>query len=237
MILSGGLGTRLGAIAQDVPKAMVPVAGAPFIDHQLRLLAARSVKRVILCVSHKQEQIERHVEDGARFGLQVQYSYDGKTRLGTGGAVRKALPLVGDEFAVLYGDTYLNIDFCKVYDSYKQSGARGLMTVLANANRWGKSNILFNDGRIHRYEKDNPNDQMKHIDYGLILLSAEAVRAFDGPESFDLTTLFQYMISAGQMAGHEVFQRFYEIGSPGALEETESYLRLIGSAPEREPAS
>jgi NDP-sugar pyrophosphorylase family protein len=234
MILAGGLGTRLGAIADSTAKAMVTVAGAPFIDHQLRLLASRRVKRVVLCVSHLHEQIEHHVGDGAQFGLHVEYSYDGSTRLGTGGAVRRALPKVGAEFAVMYGDTYLNIDFCDVYKSFKASGAQGLMTVLANSDRWDKSNILFRDGRIEKYDKDNSAKEMKHIDYGLILLSSDAFKNLAAPEAFDLTLLFQDMIARAQMAGHEVFQRFYEIGSPEALEETERYLRQLESSSSRE---
>ncbi len=224
IILCGGLGTRLGDVAHSIPKAMMPVAGMPFIAHQLRLLARENVQRVVLCVSHLQEQIEEYVGDGHAFGLNVSYSYDGPIKLGTGGAVRKALPLVGDEFAVLYGDTYLDIAFAPVYQTFKREGRPGLMTVLENSDRWDKSNILFADNAVKVYDKNAPSQAMRHIDYGLILLAAAAVEHYQLDQPFDLTVVFKKLIDAGQMSGYEVFNRFYEIGTPRALQETEQYL-------------
>lgn len=225
IILCGGLGTRLKDVVPDVPKAMVSVAGMPFIAHQLQLLARENVRHVVLCVSHMQEQIEQFVGDGAAFGLDVSYSYDGPYKLGTGGAVRKALPLVGEEFAVLYGDTYLDIPFAPVYQTFRDQGRLGLMTVLENHDRWDKSNILFRDGAVKIYEKNSPLKEMRHIDYGLIIISSQAIAAFPLNEPFDLTVLFKQLIDADQMSGHEVFNRFYEIGTAQALMETDQYLR------------
>jgi NDP-sugar pyrophosphorylase family protein len=224
IILCGGLGTRLGDVAQVMPKAMMAVAGMPFIAHQMRLLARENVKRVVLCVSHLQEQIEEFVGDGEAFGLSVSYSYDGPVKLGTGGAVRKALPLVGDQFAVLYGDTYLDIAFAPVYQTFEHEGRPGLMTVLENGDRWDKSNILFADNAVKIYDKNAPSKDMRHIDYGLILLAAEAIADYPLDQPFDLTVVFKKLIDAGQMSGYEVFNRFYEIGTPQALRETEEYL-------------
>jgi NDP-sugar pyrophosphorylase family protein len=202
---------------------MMPVAGMPFIAHQLRLLARENVKRVVLCVSHLQEQIEDFVGNGEAFDLDVSYSFDGPFKLGTGGAVRKALPFVGEEFAVLYGDTYLDISFQPVYQTFKREGRPGLMTVLENGDRWDKSNILFEDCAVKVYDKCAPSKKMRHIDYGLILLSANAIDSYPLEQPFDLTEVFKKLIAVGSMAGFEVFQRFYEIGTPEALAETEHY--------------
>lgn len=224
IILCGGLGTRLGQVAHRIPKAMMPVAGMPFIAHQMRLLARENVRHVVLCVAHLQEQIEEYVGNGEAFGLSVSYSYDGPGKLGTGGAVRKALPLVGDQFAILYGDTYLDIAFAPVYQTFKRQARPGLMTVLENGDRWDKSNILFADGAVKVYDKNAPSKAMRHIDYGLILLASEAIAEYPLEQAFDLTEVFMKLIAAGQMSGYEVFQRFYEIGTPQALQETENYL-------------
>lgn len=224
VILAGGLGTRLGAVSATVPKAMMPVAGRPFIAHQLALLQEQGVKEVVLCLSHLCEQIETFVQDGSRFGLQVRYSYDGPQRLGTGGAVKKALPMVPDHFAVLYGDTFLDIDYPPVYGAFKDSGKSGLMTVLHNQNRWDKSNIVFNDGVVVEYNKQSQSEEMRHIDYGLSILSDRAIEPFHDRQAFDLSDVFQSLISKNEMAGFEVKRRFYEIGTAPALAETDAYL-------------
>jgi NDP-sugar pyrophosphorylase family protein len=180
------------------------------------------------------EQIEEFVGDGSRFGIKVDYSYDGEKRLGTGGAVLKALELVGPEFAVLYGDTFLDIDFASVYATFQRSLKPALMTVLENRGRWDRSNILFTNGTIESYDKETNSPQFKHIDYGLILFRSDAFhRAAEEQspreQSFDLATIFASLIETRQVAGHEVFNRFYEIGTPRALAETDEYLRQLSA--------
>ena len=172
------MGTRLGSAYADRPKAMVPVAGMPFIAHQLRLLKREGVQDVVLSVSHMSEQIENYVCDGSQFGLSVRYSNDGATPLGTGGACRKALPLLPEEFAILYGDTYLDINFAPIFQLFQTCGKNALITVLANADQWDKSNMLFRDGVIVAYEKVSPSPEMKHIDYGLMLLKKSVLSGF-----------------------------------------------------------
>jgi NDP-sugar pyrophosphorylase family protein len=241
MILAGGLGTRLGDIASNLPKAMVPVAGVPFIAHQMELLVRERVKEVVLCLAHMSEQIEEFVGDGSRFGLNVQYSYDGEEHLGTGGAILKALPLVAREFAVLYGDTFLDIDFSAVEQSFQKSGKSALMTVLENRGRWDKSNVLFRDGTIEAYDKQTTSQNFKHIDFGLILFRSDAfIQAASlrssQTQSFDLTSIFAHLIANRQLGGHEVSNRFYEIGTPQALAETDEYLRRFNQSITKQPS-
>lgn len=224
-ILSGGLGTRLGAVAKDIPKAMVPVAGKPFVAHQLGLLRREGVTHCVMCLSHLQEKIVEFVGDGSAFGLSVDYSFDGERRLGTGGAVKQALLKAGQHLAVLYGDTYLDIQFAPVYDNFRSTQKSGLMTVLANDNRWDKSNVLFRDDRIVCYDKRNALPEMQHIDYGLSVFDRNAFDIFPNRDEFDLADLFQALIAAGDLSGYEVHQRFYEIGTPQGLAETEDYLQ------------
>jgi NDP-sugar pyrophosphorylase family protein len=219
-ILAGGLATRLRPITHTVPKAMVEVAGKPFVDHQLELLARRGMRRVVLCLGYRGEQVVEHVGDGSRHGLQVQYSHDGERLLGTGGALRRALPLLGEVFWVVYGDSYLDIDYEAVLAHFRAGPGPALMTVVRNANRWDRSNAVFRDGRLLCYDKRQPGPDMTHIDYGASLLRRSAVEQIPEGEAHDLADLYNRLVAEGQMVGYEVHERFHEIGSPQGLAET-----------------
>ncbi len=218
-VLSGGLATRLRPLTQSVPKAMVEVAGQPFIGRQLELLQSRGMKRVVLCTGHLGEVIHRYVGDGSRFGLQVQYSSDGRRPLGTGGAVRRALPLLGEAFFVIYGDSYLPCDYAAVQAAFVQSGQPALMTVHRNQGRWDTSNVRFQQGRMLRYDKRHPDPKMDHIDYGLGVFRAEVFAGLPPDEPCDLADVYGRLLAAGQLAGYEVKERFFEIGSFEGLQE------------------
>lgn len=222
-ILAGGMATRLRPITESIPKALVEVAGKPFICRQLNYLRAQGVKRVVLCIGHLGHMIEDVVGNGAAFGLEVRYSPDGPKLLGTGGAVKQALPLLGDSFFLLYGDSFLPIDFAPVEEAFLQSGKSGLMTVLDNGDRWDKSNVLFRDGELIEYNKQAPRPDMKYIDYGLGLLQAKALAPYRDGEVFDIADLYHTLSLANDLAGYEVHERFYEIGSHSGLKEAETY--------------
>ncbi len=224
-ILAGGMATRLRPITEKIPKALVEVDGRPFVEHQLDLLRENGVRRVVLCVGHLGERIQERLGDGSAFGLEVRYSFDGDRLLGTGGALRRALPLLGPLCWILYGDSYLDTDYPGILDHFLATDAVGLMTVLRNDNRWDQSNLLFRGGRPLCYSKRRPTPEMNHIDYGLSLLREEALRRLPEGEPADLADLFAALVAEGRMAGYEVRRRFYEIGSHRGLEETQEYLR------------
>jgi NDP-sugar pyrophosphorylase family protein len=224
-ILAGGLATRLRPVTEKIPKALITVAGEPFLAHQLRLLQKSGLRKVVLCVGYRGEMIEEEFGDGAKFGVELSYSYDGPELLGTGGALKKALPKLGEKFLVLYGDSYLPIDYAGPARAFAASGQLGLMTVFRNEGRWDTSNVLFKDGAIHSYTKKQPSPEMRHIDYGLGVFSAEAFAPWPDGKPFDLADVYQGLIARSQLAGYEVSQRFYEIGSPAGLSELDSLLR------------
>jgi NDP-sugar pyrophosphorylase family protein len=223
-LLAGGLSTRLRPITETVPKSMVLVAGEPFIAHQMRWLVGQGVRKVVLCCGFLGEQIEDYVGDGAGFGCSVHYSYDGSPLKGTGGAVKKALPQLGNQFFLMYGDSYLPIEFRPVYEAFLQSRKRGLMTVFRNENRWDRSNVEIQDGAIRNYDKVKITPQMKFIDYGLGILTPAAFEPWEEDTVFDLSLVYDHLVKAGQLSGHEVTRRFYEIGTPRGLSETDSTL-------------
>ena len=222
-ILAGGLATRLRPITQTIPKALVDVAGKPFVIRQLQFLKEQGCHRVVLCIGYLGEMIQQVVSDGAMMGMDVCYSIDGPRLLGTGGALQKALPLLDDPFFVLYGDSFLPCDFTAVKNAFFHCGKPALMTVLHNANRWDKSNVFYRDGNIEEYNKKTPRPEMNHIDYGLGILTSRVFFNRPADSSFDLADVYHELSITGQLAGYEVRERFYEIGSHQGLQETIDY--------------
>jgi len=224
-ILTGGLATRLRPFTETIPKALVDVAGKPFIVRQLEYLRRQGIERVVLCIGHLGENIETVVGNGFDFNIDVKYSWDGPRLLGTGGALLQALPLLGDQFFVLYGDSYLPINFGAVERGFLASGKPAMMTVLRNCDRWDQSNVIYHDGSIVEYNKRTPKPEMAYIDYGLGVLTSSVLVERPAEESFDLSDIYHELSLRGLLAGHEVFERFYEIGSYKGLQEAIEFFR------------
>jgi len=224
VILAGGLGTRLGPVTAKMPKALVPVNGKPFLEHVFALLKGNGLRRMLLLHGHHGRQLEDAFGDGSRLGVELSYRHDGPRLLGTAGAVRNALELLDGEFFVLYGDTYLDIDYGAVAQAFHAAGKPGLMTVLRNEGRWDTSNVIFRDGKLVRYDKRQRVREMDYIDYGLAALRREVIEDLPAGQAGDLADLYARLVRERKMAGYEVFRRFYEIGTPQGLAETERYL-------------
>lgn len=226
-ILAGGLATRLGPLTETVPKSLIPIDGVPFVAHQLSLLQRSGIQHVILCVGHLGEMIEQAIADGGKFGVRVEYSYDGATLLGTAGAVKNALPKLGESFFVMYGDSYLPCDYAAIAREFSRRGKLGLMTVFRNDGQWDASNVEFEEGRILAYSKKNRTSRMRYIDYGLGVFHAQA---FVRSRATDLADLYAELLQAGELAAVEVRERFYEMGSPAGLKEMANFLSQRGDA-------
>jgi NDP-sugar pyrophosphorylase family protein len=214
-------------LTSTLPKSLIEVAGEPFLAHQLRLLRASGIREVVLCCGHLGEQIADFAGDGSRFGLSIVYSFDGEHPLGTGGALRVALPLLGRRFLVLYGDSWLTEPIEPVWRTFLDSGKPALMTVFHNQNRWGASNVEFRKGTIVRYQKHRRHPAMRHIDYGLDALEANVLARWSVPV-FDLAEVWSSLAHDSLLAGYETSERFYEIGSFPGLRETEA---VVASTP------
>lgn len=223
-ILAGGLATRLRPITQTIPKALIKVAGKYFIDHQLEYLSYQGITSVVLCIGYLGEMIKEFVGDGSRWNMQVSYSQDGPVLLGTGGALKQALPLLGDNFFVLYGDSYLPIDYTKIEAYFKKYRKLGLMTIYHNNNKLDKSNVYFDNGQIIKYSKKQHIKEMQHIDYGLGILSSQILEGYPINQPFDLALAYAELALQKQLVGYEVYERFYEIGSKSGILDAEEYL-------------
>jgi NDP-sugar pyrophosphorylase family protein len=230
IILAGGLATRLRPITETIPKALVDINGQPFLHHQMRLLAANGVTRAVLSVAYKGEMIEEFLGDGSRYGIDVAYSYDGPVYLGTAGAIRKALPLLGESFFTLYGDSYLTVPFAAVQQHFLQSGKTALMTVYRNEGLFDSSNVEFANGEILVYDKKSRTPAMQHIDYGLGAFHSSAFHSLPEGQPSDLAALYQDVLLRGQLSAFEVHDRFYEIGTPAGIADTCNYLAQRGLA-------
>jgi len=227
VILAGGLATRLQPLTQSIPKALISINGRPFIDHQLRFLKNQNITKVILCIGHLGEQIQDYVNDGSAFGLQVTYSVDGPKLLGTGGAIQKALPLLGENFFVQYGDSYLPVQYGPIQEFFFRSQQPALMTVFRNQNQWDTSNVIFEKESIINYDKTNLVKEMQFIDYGLGILNKEVFSLYTTNVFLDLATVYNQLSKQKLLAGFEVFERFYEIGSHVGIAEAERFLSQL----------
>ena len=222
-ILAGGLATRLRPVTETIPKALIEIAGEPFLGRQLRLLRDSGISQVVVCAGYRASQIEEYAGDGSRFGLRISYSIDGPRLLGTAGAIRLALPLLGEAFFTLYGDSYLPCDYGAIQNKFLESHKLGLMTVFRNEGDFDSSNVEF-DQRIIVYDKVNRTSGMRHIDYGLGLFRSEAFSQVPADQPFDLATLYQGLLKQDQLAAYEVPERFYEIGSQEGIRELDELL-------------
>ncbi|MBO4904577.1 MAG: HAD-IIIA family hydrolase [Lachnospiraceae bacterium] len=228
VVLMGGLGTRLKEYTKECPKSLVEVCGKPFFDYQLDLLTAWGFKKFVFLIGYKADMIEEYYGDGSSRGISIKYSYDGEKLLGTGGAVRAALDLLEDDFLLLYGDSFMDIDYAETlyrYQRGKAAGARALMTVLRNNNRFDKSNVVMNGNDLVLYDKNNPTAEMNYIDYGVCMYERSLFEAFDEDEAFDIATIQHDLSVKGKMTAQIVTKRFYEIGSPASLSEFTAYAK------------
>jgi NDP-sugar pyrophosphorylase family protein len=225
VILAGGLATRLLPLTEKIPKSLIEVAGHPFLEHQIVRLRKNGITEIFLCVGYLGEMIEQLFGSGQQFGVSLSYSYDGPKLLGTGGAIKKLLPKLPEDFLVLYGDAYLPIDYQAVAAHFRTKRMPALMTVFRNEDAWDRSNVWFEKGTLRRYSKTERLPQMRYIDYGLTICSRSIFADYPADEPFDLAAVFEKLSERGELAGFEVFQRFYEIGSHDGLEELDRLLR------------
>ena len=227
VIIAGGLGTRLKSVAPDTPKALVPVAGRPFVEHQLELIRKNGMDDVLICVGYGADKIEGHLGDGAKWGVRVRYSREDPAKLlGTGGALVNALPLLADSFFTLWGDSYLPTDYRAMEQAFVKSGCPSQMSVYRNEGRWDSSNARIARGMVIFYSKSAKPGEADYIDYGLSAFKKYVIEGYENARPpLDLATIQGDLVRRGEMAAFEAMDRFYEIGKPEGLRELDGYLR------------
>jgi len=227
LVLAGGLGTRMRPRTDTMPKALLPVAGRPFAERQVELLVDNGVSDIVFAVAYLGHMISDTLGDGSRWGIGIRYVDEGEDRRGTGGATRLFVDsgLAGDDFAVLYGDSYLPIDYPAVWDAYAAAGRPALMTVIRNHDRWDTSNAELSEGLVRYRKGAGAETGMTYIDYGLSVVSARVVSERIPRDAVsDLAELFTDLGERGMLAGFEVYERFYEVGSESGIADLEDML-------------
>ncbi len=217
VILAGGAGTRLGPLTQDKAKGMLSIAGKPFLLYQLELLKAGGVKDVLFCIGHLGEQIRGFFGDGSSLGLKILYSQENGKLLGTGGCLKNAEKLLKDTFMVMYGDTYLRLDYAAVWKAQQGHPQDALMAVYRNDNQYDRSNLIVENGFVTEYSYE-PSVKRVYIDYGVSVLNRTVLNQFQAGQVFGLQEIFQKLIREKKLRAFEVYERFYEIGSKQGLE-------------------
>ena len=224
VILCGGLATRLGDLAKNIPKSMIPVNGKPFLEYQIENLKHHSIKDIVLCVGHLSEKIEGYFGDGSKFGVKIQYNHDGDKPLGPIGAIKNAEQLLEDVFFIMYGDSYLSVDFEKVHASFLKYDKPGMMVVYKNHNEYDKSNIEVEGNLVVGHKEKGKTKNMIYIDYGTSILRKKVLESVPKNTFCSTESFFSDLIDKRQLLAFEVKERFYHIGSPGALKEFEDFI-------------
>jgi len=230
VILAGGLGTRMMPLTRELPKTLIPVDGKPFLQHQIELLKAQGITDIVVCIGHLGERVEDCFGDGRHLGLSIRYSEERDGLLGTAGAIKNAEPLLRDDFFLMYGDSYLLLDYPRVMRYFRRLQKLGLMVVYRNANRYQRSNVLVGGHLVRVYDKEGRTPGMIYINHGLSILRKEALRLIPAGQPFSQEDFYQMLIDQGELLAFETWQRFYEIGSPQGLQEFESLVTSGGVA-------
>lgn len=225
-ILAGGLGTRLRPITYSLPKSMIEICGQPFLHWQIKHLAKVGITNVVYCIAYKSDVIKGFLGDGSQYGLEVKYSEDGPRQLGTGGAIVNALPLLGSNFMVLYGDSFLPIDYSQVASKFLDGNKPALMTVYNNLGRFDSSNVDFSEGILKCYQKNGQGSRFTHIDYGLSCFHESVFSKYSPSLPLDLSEICYELSSKNLLDGYEVFQRFYEVGSHHGVVDFVEYVKI-----------
>ena len=224
VILAGGYATRLRPLTEKIPKALVLVSGKPFIEWQISLLKSQGYKELIILTGFLGNQIKEYLGNGEKYGITINYCSDGSTLLGTGGAIKNAIDLLPENFFIMYGDTYLPINFIEVEEAYFNKNKKALMTIFKNNNAFDKSNIIYENDKIIKYVINENLENLEYIDYGLSIFSKEVFLKIN-TSKFELKTVFIDLISLEELGAYRVYKRFYEMGRVETLIETENYFR------------
>lgn len=222
VILAGGLATRLRPLSTNVPKSLIPIYEKPFIFYQLELLSKNKINKVHVCLGYLGEMVEEVINESVfAKKMKITFSYDGTKSLGTGGAIKNALNYLDDIFFVIYGDSYLNIDFIDVLDFFNKNSNidEGLMTVYKNNSQYDTSNVVFADNKIIKYSKTDLSNKMNYIDYGLGIFRKSFFDNYDSIKQFDLSEIYEYLSKKSKLIAYESSSRFYEIGSFDGLKD------------------
>jgi len=217
VVLAGGLGTRLAGVVHDRPKVLAAVRGRPFLAHLLARLAAAGARHVVLCTGHRHEQVSAAF--GTRYaGMRLAYSAEPHP-LGTGGALRLALPHLGsDPVLVLNGDSLCDVDLGELWAWHRRHGARASLVAVhvRDATRYGRLEI-DRDARVVGFEEKGLASGPSWISAGIYVLARALVEAVPAGHRVSLEReVLPAAIEDGILAFRSRGAAFLDIGTPEA---------------------
>lgn len=224
VILAGGLATRLRPLTETIPKSMVLIDNKPFLQYQLELLKNSGITDVVLCVGYLHEQIENYFQDGKSFGVNIKYSREEKDLLGTAGALKKAANLLEEKFFIIYGDSYVFLNFQEILSYFNAHNELALMVIYKNQNKYDKSNVSLRENMVSRYDKGSRDNDMVYIDYGVSLLRKDILMLVPDGIFYSLEDVFKEIINQNSILAFEAKERFYEIGSFNGVKEFTNFI-------------
>lgn len=228
VILAGGIASRLYPLTKKIPKSMIKVCEKPFFNYQIDLLKKNQIDEIVMCIGIFSEQIIDYFGDGKKFGISIKYSKENPNDLlGTCGAIKNAEKYLDEVFFVMYGDSYLPINFNDIYEKFLKSKKYGLMTIYKNQNKFDTSNVAIENDLVSIYDKSQKNKNLQYIDYGLSILNKQVLNDIPSNKFVDLEFLFKQMIEKKMLTYYISEERFYEIGSEEGIRDFENFVKSL----------
>lgn len=224
--MAGGLATRLRPLTNDIPKSLILIQGKPFLQYQIELLTRYDIKDIVLCVAYMGKKIEDYFGDGNKFGVKITYSYEKNKLLGTGGALKLVEPYLNENFFLLWGDSYVRLNYKEMHDFHLKNTNDFDVTIAIfyNIRNYDKSNIIYERGRIKKYEK-NSKDEMKYIDAGIMVFNKKILKRIPSGKVFQIEDLFHKLAKEEKLKPFLIKKRYYEIGSLKGLNQFKKFVK------------
>ena len=224
--MAGGLATRIRPLTNKIPKSMISIEGKPFLQYQIELLSCYGIKDIILCVGYMGEKIENCFENGNKYNTRIIYSYEKEKLLGTGGALKMTEPYLDEKFYLIWGDSYVRLNYKKMFDFHLKNSKNFdvTMAIFYNIRNFDKSNIVYKNGSIKKYDK-NSTDNMKYIDSGVMVLNKKLLSRIPNREVFQIENLFTKLAKEEKIKPFLIKKRYYEIGSLEGLNQFSKFVK------------
>jgi len=233
VILAGGAGTRLRPLTKNIPKPMALVAGRPFLEYQIEMLRENGLTSLLFLIGYRGEQISSHFGDGKDFGVRITYSQEPEP-LGSGGALKLAYQKLESSFLLLYGDSYLSLDyrdFIQGFVDSKKKAAVGAYHYRDAGDRGddARHNLCINkNGVVLRFAQNSDDEDLNYVESGVMALKKEVIDLLPGKHANSLgEVLFPALIEQGDVVAYITDKRFYDIGTPARITRAEQYFNAL----------
>jgi len=219
VILAGGLGTRLRPVLSDRPKVLAEVLGRPFLTYLLDQLSYAGARKVILCTGYMGDRLQEVYGDTYK-SLHLLYSQEDEP-LGTGGALRLALPLIkSNPVLVMNGDSYIHADLNSYVDWFFHidRNASVLLAKMPDTSRYGTVKVK-KDKSVSAFEEKEKAKGAGWINAGVYLVKTSLLKSIPSGKAFSLEREFFPSLVGNGLFGYQCKGRFIDIGTP------ESYIK------------